>query len=45
LLNKKAGLSFSGSPLKILTVVNECARECLAISVEPQMQPLEVLEW
>ena len=33
-----------GRPLKILTIVDECTRECLAIEVERQMRLIDVLQ-
>ena len=36
--------TFEGRPLKILTVLDEYSRECLAIEVERSLQSMDVLE-
>ena len=39
-----ADRTFDGRPLKILTVLDEYSRECLAIDVERSLQSIDVLE-
>jgi putative transposase len=39
-----ADRTFDGRPLKILTVLDEYSRECLAIEVERSLQSIDVLE-
>ena len=39
-----ADRTFEGRPLKILTVLDEYSRECLAIDVERSLQSIDVLE-
>ena len=39
-----ADRTFEGRPLKILTVMDEYSRECLAIEVERSLQSIDVLE-
>jgi putative transposase len=39
-----ADKTFDGRPLKILTVLDEYSRECLAIEVERSLQSIDVLE-
>ena len=39
-----ADRTFDGRPLKILTVLDEYSRECLAIEVERSLQSIDVLD-